>query len=149
VTPDPVVEALDRATADVGDADAQEIRRLMRAALAMFDPSVVTPADQAIEVDAALDVPVRSRVAAARRYAAERSAFALGQRSADLLRRFAAGATVADDAADLLADVLAALDREPHDDVRRELGGYAMECRYLIAGGSGPITTRGAKIVRR
>lgn len=149
MTADPVAEALDRATADVGDADAQEIRHLMRGALAMFDQDVVTPADQAIEVDAALDVPVSSRVAAARQYASVRSAFALGQRSAELLRRFAAGETVAGDAAGLLADVLAALGREPHDGVRRELGGYALECRYLMAGGTGPLTTRGAKIVRR
>jgi hypothetical protein len=121
----------------------------MNDALATFDPAVVTPADQAIEIDAALDVPLADRVAAARRYASQRSAFILGQRSGELLQRFAADGTVTDDATDLLADVLLALDREPHDDIRRELGGYALECRYLLAGGSGPTTTRGQKIVGR
>lgn len=149
MTADPVAEALDRATSGLDDDAAADVRRLMALALAEFDAAVVTPEDQAVEVDAALAVPPRERLAAARHYVAVRRTFTLGRRAGDLLVRFAAGDSVSAEAGELLTEVTAMLEQEPPEDVREDLSGYALECRYIQSDGEGPLTTRGTKLVRR
>jgi hypothetical protein len=146
---DPVAAAIARATDDLPEADAGQVAELVRRGLADIDP-VVGPEDLAVEVDAALDVPPADRVVAARRFAAHRRAVRLGRTSWELLRAFTAG-TLADREAstrarELLADVEAAIDDAPDDGARRELGDYALEARYVLAGGAGPISLRGAKL---
>jgi hypothetical protein len=66
-------------------SDQQErFRELMRAGLASFD-AVVGLEDQAVEIEAAVDVPPGERLAAPERFAAKRRAFSLGRRSGELL----------------------------------------------------------------
>jgi hypothetical protein len=145
VTDDPVETALERLAADLPPGDRPRFLRLMRAGLAGFDP-VVGPDDKVVEVEAAVGVPPDRRLAAAERFASQRRAFTLGRRSWELLRAFAAGHDVARQAERLLADVLSAIAGERHDDVRRELGDYATECRYILSGGTGPNSLRGSKL---
>jgi hypothetical protein len=144
---DPVEEALDRAAAGLSAQDADRFRSLMRTGLSYFEP-VVGPEDQAIEVAAVADVPKDQLLAAAARFAAERRAFALGKRSLALLQAFSHGDDVRADARDLLDEVLAALESEADEGVRHELGSYALECRYVLSGGTGPNSLRGAKVSR-
>jgi hypothetical protein len=117
----------------------------MRAGLAEFDP-VVGPDDLVVEIEAATDVPPGERLAAAARFAEQRRAFSLGRRSGELLRGFASGADVADEAERLLAEILAVLADVSDYGVRRELGDYATECRYILSGGTGPNSLRGTKL---
>jgi hypothetical protein len=145
VSASPVDEALARAAADMPRGDRDEFQRLMRAGLAEIDP-VVGPDDLAIEIDAAVDVPPGDRLAAARRFAADRRAFSLGRRSGELLTAFSAGQDVAAQAAALLTRITAAIDGGGDDDILRELGSYATECRYILSGGTGPTSLRGAKL---
>jgi hypothetical protein len=118
----------------------------VRAGLAEFDP-VVGPDDKVIEIEAATDVPPGERLAAAARFAEQRRAFSLGRRSGELLRGFASGADVADEAERLLAAITSALAEVDAEDVRRELGDYATECRYILSRGTGPLSLRGSKLV--
>lgn len=144
---DPVTGAIARATAGLSDADTREVADRIRQGLADIDP-VVEPDDLAIEVDAALDVPPGDRVAAARRFAAHRRAFSLSRRSWALLEAFTAG-DLADpwsDAAALLADVEDAIGATADRDIRYQLADYALEARYVLSGGAGPISLRGVKL---
>jgi hypothetical protein len=141
----PVDEALQRAAADMPSADRDEFRHLMRAGLAEIDPAV-GPEDLAIEIDAAVDVPPGDRMAAARRFAAERQAFSLGRRSGELLAAFSTGQDVVPEATALLTRITSAIDAGGDDDILRELGSYAIECRYILSGGTGPNSLRGAKL---
>jgi len=143
----PVEEALDRAAEGLPPADAERFRSLMRTGLSYFEP-VVGPEDQAIEVAAVADVPKDRLLAAAARFAAERRAFALGKRSLALLQAFTRGGDVQAETRDLLDEVLAAIESEPDEAVRHELGSYALECRYVLSGGTGPNSLRGSKISR-
>ena len=163
---DPVTAAIGRATAGLPDADAKAVDDLVRRGLADIDP-VVGPDDLAIEIDAALAGPPAGRVDAARRFAAHRRAFRLGRRSWELLTAYVAGAVTDREAVararELLADIDAALDaggtpegigkaadkgRGPDDDARRrELGDYALEARFVLSGGAGPISLRGGKLL--
>lgn len=147
MTDDPVTAAIARATAGLSAADTREVADRIRQGLADIDP-VVEPDDLAIEVDDALDVPPGDRVAAARRFAAHRRAFGLGRRSWALLEAFIAGdlADPGPDAAALLADVEDAIDATADQDIRYQLGDYALEARYVLSGGAGPISLRGAKL---
>jgi hypothetical protein len=145
VTDDPVEAALRRLAADLPPGHRPRFLELMRAGLAGFDP-VVGPEDKVVEIEAATAVPPDRRLAAAERFASQRRAFTLGRRSWDLLRAFAAGHDVADEAERLLGDIRAAIRDERDADVRRELGDYATECRYVLSGGTGPNSLRGAKL---
>lgn len=144
MTDDPVEAALERLAADVAPADRPRFRALMRAGLAGFD-AVVGPDDKVVEIEAATAVPADRRLAAAQRFASERRAFTLGRRSWQLLRAFAAGDDVAGEAERLLGEIQAAIAEERHDDLRRDLGDFATECRYVLSGGTGPNSLRGAK----
>jgi hypothetical protein len=145
VTDDPVEAALERLAADLPPGDRPRFRELVRSGLAEFD-RVVGPDDKVVEIEAAMTVPPERRLAAAERFASQRRAFTLGRRSWELLRAFAAGHDVAREAERLLADVQAAVTEERHDDLRRELGDYATECRYVLSGGTGPNSLRGTKL---
>jgi hypothetical protein len=148
VSSDPVGEAIRRAVDGLPADDAERIRSAMLSGLAEFDPAVVGPDDQAIEVSAALDVPPEQRPAAADRFAAERRAFTLGAEAWRLLESFESGGDVAAETGALLARIEQALDAERLDDVRRSLAEYAMECRWILAGGHGPTSVRAAKLSR-
>jgi hypothetical protein len=147
---DPVAAAIGRATSGLPDATAREVADLVRQGLADIDPTV-GPDDLAIEIDAALDVPPADRTDAARRFAAHRRAFLLGRRSWELLRAFTAGSLTDREATararELLADVDAAIDATDDERGRRALGDYALEARYILAGGAGPISLRGGKLL--
>ncbi len=56
----------------------------------------------------------------------------------ELLTAFADGRDVAADAARLLTEIQSALAKTGDDGIRRELGDYATECRYVVSGGTGP-----------
>jgi hypothetical protein len=142
---DPVEEALDRAASGLSPAEAEQFRSLMRTGLSYFEP-VVGPEDRAIEIAAVAEVGKDQLLAAAARFAAERRAFALGKQSWALLHDFARGEDVQEPAQRLLDEVLAALESEPDEAVRRELGSFALECRYILSGGAGPNSLRGSKI---
>jgi hypothetical protein len=145
---DPVAAALERRAADLPESERARFVALMREGLATFDP-VLELEDKVVEIEAALDVPPGQRLAAAERFAAGRRAFVLGRRSWELLGAFARGADVRAQAEQLLAEILAAIDAEAHDDVRTDLGDYATECRYILSRGTGPNSLRGAKAVSR
>jgi hypothetical protein len=142
---DPVGETLDRLAAELPDGQRGRFLELMRAGLAEFD-AVVGREDQVVEVEAAVDVPPGERLAAAERFAEKRRAFTLGRRSGDLLTAFAHGRDVGVEAQRLLADIETALAETSDDGVRRELGDYATECRYILSGGTGPNSLRGTKL---
>jgi len=142
---DPAGETLDRLAADLPADQRGRFLELMRAGLAEFDP-VVGPEDQVVEIEAAVEVPPGERLAAAEGFAAKRCAFTLGRRSGELLRAFAAGADVAQDAKRLLAEIETTLAETTDDAIRRELGDYATECRHILSGGTGPNSLRGGKL---
>jgi hypothetical protein len=148
---DAVGAAIARAVAGLSVEDAAEVRRAVGDGLADIDPAV-GPEDLAIEIDAALDVPIAERVAAARRFASHRRAVRLARRSWELLSAFAAGEIPASAASararDLLADVDAAIAAAPDEATRYRLGDYALEARFVLSGGAGPISLRGAKLIR-
>ncbi|SFK68978.1 hypothetical protein [Geodermatophilus ruber] len=137
--------ALDRLAADLPSDQRGRFLELMRTGLAEFD-AVVGPEDQVVEIEAAADVPPGERLAAAERFAAKRRAFTLGRRSGELLTAFAEGRDVAADAERLLAEIETALAEMRDDGIRRELGDYATECRYVLSGGTGPNSPRGSKL---
>lgn len=145
MTDDPVEATLDRRAAELPEEQRGRFVELMRAGLAEFDP-VVGPDDKVIEIEAATDVPPGERLAAAARFAEQRRAFSLGRRSGKLLCAFADGADVAGEAERLLAEILAVLADVSDYGVGQELGDYATECRYILSGGAGPNSLRGAKL---
>jgi hypothetical protein len=142
---DPVGKTLDRLAAELPDGERGRFLDLMRAGLAEFD-AVVGPDDQVVEIEAAVGVAPGERLAAAERFTEKRRAFTLGRRSGELLTAFADGRDVESDAEQLLAEVEAALAETSDEGIRRGLGGYATECRYVLSGGTGPNSSRGVKL---
>jgi hypothetical protein len=142
---DPAGETLDRLAADLPADQRGRFLELMRAGLAEFDP-VVGPEDQVVEIEAAVEVPPGERLAAAEVFAAKRCAFTLGRRSGELLRAFAGGDDVVQPAEQLLAEIESSLSETSDDGIRRELGDYATECRFILSGGTGPNSLRGARL---
>lgn len=147
MTADPVDAALERAAAELSDEDRQAFIRVMHEGLATFD-AAVGPDDKVIEIEAALaDVAPSARLEAAERFASRRRVFVLGRRAGDLLRAFAAGEDVHAAAEALLDEIQAALEAETDEELRGQLGDHATECRYILSGGTGPNSLRGAKLV--
>ena len=122
---------------------------LLRKGLADIDATVGAD-DLAVEIDAATAVPPADRLAAARRFAEQRRAFALGRRSWDLLRTFVSDrdrSQARSSAQQLLSAVTEALGDTTDEQVRLELGDYALECRFVLSGGAGPVSLRGGKLI--
>jgi hypothetical protein len=141
---DPVQTALERAADKLPPDDRPRFFDVMRTALATFDP-VVGPEDRAVEITSALAVAPQERMAAAERFASHRRTFDFGRRSGELLQDFASGRDVAREARRLMDEILPVLEEELHEDVRRRLGDYLTECRYILSGGTGPNSLRGSK----
>lgn len=141
---DPVDAVLDRASTGLALDDQQEIRRFVREGLADIDP-VVGRDDLAIELGVVARIPPDERVRWARRFADERRAFRLSRRSFELLEAFHRGTDVAGEARDLLAEVETVLERDLDEDIRYQLGDVALECRYILSGGTGPASLRTPK----
>lgn len=141
---DPVEAVLDRASTGLALAEQHELRRLVGEGLADIDP-VVGRDDLAVEVGAVARIPPGERVSWARRFANERRAFRLSRRSFELLEAFHRGADVAGEARDLLTEAESVLERDLDEDIRYQLGDVALECRYILSGGTGPASLRTPK----
>ena len=148
--PDPLERALAKAAQGVPDGRVDELLMLLRKGLAEIDSSVGAD-DLAVEIDTATAVPPADRLRAARRFAEQRRAFSLGRRSWDLLRAFVSdrdSSGLPETASKLLTDVTDAIGEFTDEQLRTELGSYALECRYVLSGGAGPVSLRGGKLIR-
>ena len=142
---DPVEAALDRAAAGLDPDDRATVVDLLRAGLAELGPGLDS-ADLAIEIDAATAVPVERRLDAARRFAAVHVVRRLLRNSFELVRAFRRGDDVDDVARALLAEIETVLARDDLDDeLRLDLADGALECRYVLSGGTGPVSLRARK----
>lgn len=143
-------QSLQRAAQGVPGGQVDDVLRLLRAGLDEIDDTVGAD-DLAVEIDAATAVPPAERLSAARRFADQRRAVTLGRRAWDLLGAFVSDrndSTLMTAAQQLLSEVTDALGEITDEQVRLELGNYALECRYMLSGGAGPVSLRGGKLIR-
>jgi hypothetical protein len=150
---DPVADEIARATEGLTESDASEFESHVRSGLDHVGPAA-TPEGLAAEVTQAADVPPGERVRWARQFEAKQEVRQLSGRSWRLLEDFKAGARPPDDlrsdASALLEEArsfdLSRLDDPELEELRYELGDVEMECRFVLSGGTGPVSLRGGKL---